>query len=67
MVYINGKELGVGGYLDIGLIDSMNDMILETVGAIVLCTFYMADKCKHPLFRYNGNESDEKKESASEK
>lgn len=34
-VTINGKELGVGGYLDIGLIDTMYDLIVNFIGAIV--------------------------------
>ncbi len=34
-VLINGKDLGVGGYLDIGLIDTMKDMIVNFIGAVV--------------------------------
>lgn len=34
-VMVNGKDLGFGGYLDIGLIDTMKDMIVNFVGAVV--------------------------------
>lgn len=34
-VYINGQELGIGGYLDIGLYDTMYDLIVNFIGAIV--------------------------------
>ncbi len=41
-VFINGQELGVGGYLDIGLLDTMKDMIVNFVGAVVfsICGFF---------------------------
>ena len=32
---VNGQELGLGGYLDIGLIDTMNDLIVNFIGAVV--------------------------------
>ena len=32
---VNGQELGLGGYLDIGLIDTMQDMIVNFIGAAV--------------------------------
>lgn len=47
-VVVNGTELP--GYLDIGLIDSMKDMIVETVGAIVYVVIYIAGKGKHFVF-----------------
>ncbi len=34
-VIINGKALGVGGYIDIGLIDTMYDLFVNFIGAIV--------------------------------
>ena len=34
-VVVNGKELGLGGYLDIGLLDTMYDLIVNFVGAFV--------------------------------
>lgn len=32
---VNGQELGLGGYLDIGLIDTMQDLIVNFIGASV--------------------------------
>ena len=46
---VNGESLGINGYLDIGLIDTMNDMIIETVGALVLVAYTLVDKNKHPM------------------
>lgn len=34
-VCVNGRELGLGGYLDIGLIDTMKDLIVNLIGAVV--------------------------------
>ena len=34
-VAVNGQELGVGGYLDIGLFDTMGDLFVNFVGALV--------------------------------
>lgn len=33
-VEVNGEELGVGGYLDIGLRDTMDDLLVNFVGAL---------------------------------
>ena len=38
-VIINEKALGLGGYLDIGLIDTMEDLIVNFVGAAVFSIF----------------------------
>ena len=46
-VTVNGIPLP--GYIDIGLIDSMLDMLLETLGAAVTCLALWLDKGKHPL------------------
>ena len=32
---VNGQKLGLGGYLDIGLIDTMQDLIVNFIGAFV--------------------------------
>lgn len=32
---VNGRDLGLGGYLDIGLIDTMQDLIVNFIGAAV--------------------------------
>jgi hypothetical protein len=34
-VQINGQPLGLGGYLDIGLFDTMKDLLVNFVGAVV--------------------------------
>ena len=38
-VTINGHELGLDGYLYIGLIDSMKDLFCNTVGALIFILF----------------------------
>ncbi len=41
-IYIEGEPLGLGGYLDIGLLDTMKDMIVNFIGAVVfsVCGFF---------------------------
>lgn len=39
------------GYIDIGLTDSMLDMMLETLGALITCLLIWFDKGKHCLIR----------------
>lgn len=48
-VLVNGQPLPAEGYLDIGLIDTMTDMMLESLGAAVFCAAYLLDRGKHPL------------------
>ncbi len=38
-VAVNGTELGLGGYLDIGLIDTMKDLLVNFIGAVVFSIF----------------------------
>lgn len=48
-VLINGEDLDVGGYLDIGLIDTMEDLLVNFIGAItfaVLGFVYLKHKDK---------------------
>lgn len=48
-VFINGEDLGVGGYLDIGLVDTMEDLLVNFIGAItfaVLSFVYQKHKDK---------------------
>lgn len=48
-VAVNGKSLGLGGYLDIGLINTMNDLLVNFVGAILFSTigyFYVKTRGK---------------------
>ena len=46
-VVINGESLGVGGYLDIGIIDTMKDLFVNFIGAVVFSVtgfFYARSK-----------------------
>ena len=36
---VNGQTLGIAGYLDIGLIDTMKDMFVNFIGAVVFSIF----------------------------
>lgn len=48
-VVVNGQSLGLGGYLDIGLIDTMKDLIVNFVGAVVFSVigyFYVKHRGK---------------------
>lgn len=38
-VIVNGRSLGLGGYLDIGLIDTMKDLFVNFIGAVVFSVF----------------------------
>ncbi len=51
-VVINGQTMDWGGYLDLGLHDTMMDMLLETLGAAAVTVFYLLDKGRHPLIRF---------------
>ena len=49
-VTINGQELGLGGYLDIGLYDTMKDLFVNFIGAVVFSIigyFYVKSRGKH--------------------
>lgn len=52
-VIVNGEKLPVDGYLDIGLIDTMMDMLLESAGALVVALLLLIDRGKHPVFIWN--------------
>lgn len=48
-VTVNGKSLGLGGYLDIGLIDTMKDLLVNFIGAVVFSVigyFYVKNRGK---------------------
>lgn len=47
-VVVNGVPLE--GYIDIGLIDTMGDMMIETFGAVVYAVVFALDKGRHPAF-----------------
>lgn len=50
-VTVNGIDLGLGGYLDIGLIDTMRDMAVETAGALLYMIYALIDRERHPLIQ----------------
>lgn len=49
-VVVNGKDLGLGGYLDIGLYDTMYDMLAAAIGAAVFCLLCLIKKGKYIAF-----------------
>ena len=51
-VVVNGEELA--GYIDIGLIDTMGDMLIETVGALVYTLIFAFSGGRHAAFTYIG-------------
>ena len=46
---VNGQSMGINGYLDIGLIDTMNDMFVETLGALAYFVYVLFDRDRHPM------------------
>ncbi|MBQ4565824.1 MAG: hypothetical protein IJA48_05695 [Oscillospiraceae bacterium] len=54
-VTVNGMPME--GYLDIGLIDTMNDMLIETVGALGYVLLNALDRGRHPVFQPSGRAS----------
>ncbi len=78
-VIINGQPLGVGGYLDIGLIDTMKDLLVNFVGAIIFAVlgyFYMKRQNKSVIMslvptpqeedKYKKLEEEEQEKAADE-
>lgn len=46
-VTLNGRDLGLGGYLDIGIVDTMKDLFVNFIGAVVFSVigfFYAKSK-----------------------
>ena len=46
---VNGKDLGINGYLDIGLLDTMEDLLVNFIGALIFSVigfFYARGKGK---------------------
>ena len=51
-VAVNGQDLGFDGYLDIGLYDTMGDLFVNFIGAVVFSTigyFYIKQRGKGKL------------------
>ena len=49
---VNGESLGINGYLDIGLIDTIKDMFVETIGALLYFVYAIIDRDRHPLISH---------------
>lgn len=49
-VSVDGVPLPFEGYLDIGLLDTMTDMLVEFVGALAFFIFAVIDRGRHPFF-----------------
>ncbi len=56
-VIINGQPLGVGGYIDIGLIDTMSDLLLEALGALIVSLLFIFRKGRLSSFRKTGKDA----------
>ncbi len=49
-VIVNGEPLGLGGYLDVGIIDTMKDLFVNFIGAVVFSVigyFYVKNAERH--------------------
>lgn len=60
-VVIDGRALPVAGYLDIGIIDTMTDMLLGFAGALAVSLLLWLDAGKHPLYIPVGGKAAENK------
>lgn len=69
-VTVNGQELGFGGYLDIGLYDTMADLFVNFIGAVVFSTigyFYIKHRGKGKLAKaFIPTITEEKPDTAAE-
>jgi len=54
-VSVNGQELGLGGYIDIGLYDTMEDLFVNFIGALVfsIIGFFSSKKDGTVRFAFN--------------
>lgn len=58
-VTVNGKELP--GYIDVGLTDTMYDLITSLGGSLLFLLYAIFDRDRHPLIRFlKGSETEEK-------
>jgi len=75
-VAVNGKDLGLGGYLDIGLYDTMKDLFVNFIGAVVFSIigfFYVKGRGKGkfakrfiPTLKPQPSKNKKEKEAAKE-
>ena len=52
-VTVGGRVLP--GYIDIGLIDTMDDLIMALIGAVVFAVYALTDRDRHPILRFGTN------------
>lgn len=52
---VNGQELGLGGYLDVGLYDTMEDLFVNFIGALVFSVIGYVDVKRHGSSRIAKN------------
>ena len=43
------QSLGIEGYLDIGLIDTMHDLIIAALGTLIFFVYVIIDRDRHPM------------------
>jgi len=55
-VTVNGTPLGVRGYLDLGLTDTIRDMFVESLGALLCAEVLIWDRERHVLLIKTGGE-----------
>ncbi len=68
-VTVNGRDLGLGGYLDIGLYDTMKDLLVNFIGATVFSIigyFYIKNRGKGKIAKHFIPVIDEDKQKNSE-
>lgn len=64
-VIVNGQPMA--GYLDIGLIDTMGDMFIETVGAVAYAVLFALDRGRHAAITRTADARPDKREAARAK
>ena len=52
-VTINGEVISTNGYVDIGLIDTMTDMLVECLGGLVFFIVGLVSQNENPFFKWN--------------
>ena len=49
-VTVDGQVLP--GYIDIGLIDTMKDLITALIGSVIFCVYALIDRDRHPILKF---------------
>ena len=55
-VTVDGTALPADGYIDIGLHDTMQDMMVETFGALIVSLYVLLDRGRHSPFTHLKND-----------